>query len=176
MKIYTPLAPDIVHNQNVIDSLKNQTYKHIEIIPIIAGVNCQPIKNDWPRWMDNIMLARNACLSAMVDQDFGVINDNDCIHTHPDNLQLMMDALMQDRELVCVALRKNDQKRPDHISVGCMMFRFAFHRLNIKFHYSITMCECTALTMDIRNAGFKIEYVDETIRINNLSHQNYKVV
>jgi hypothetical protein len=159
----------------MIDSLQNQTYKNIKIIPVITGVNCKPIKNNWALWMDNIMFARNACLSAMVDQDFAVINDNDCIHLFPDNIQVMKNAFIQDSKLACIALRKNNSKRSDHISVGCMMFPFLFYKLGIKFRYNMLNCECTMLTTEIKNMGFKCEYIDDKVRINNLSSQKYIV-
>jgi hypothetical protein len=163
-------------NQDVLDSLKEQTYKHVDIVPVIAGENLQPIKTDWSRKMNNICLARNACLTRMVDQDFAAMLDADCLllPEYPDSLQLMLDTLMQDRELVAVALRKNDANQADHISMGCVMFKFAFHRLGISFRFDIGNCECKCLTKDIRAAGYKFEYADNKVRINNLSKHQFK--
>lgn len=159
-----------------LDGLKMQTYKDINVQPVRAGKPTTELGKDWYEKQKNVCMSRNACLDRLIDRDFGVIQDSGSIHLFSDNLLLMIDALMLDRELVAVALRKNDDQRMEHIATGCVMFSYAFHRLGMRYRYEKEHCDCWCMTKDIHDAGYKIGYVDDKVRINNTGNHLYREV
>ena len=186
MLITIPLSPDLILNQDVIDSIMQQTIKinRKDIIEIRGGVNGQNLceGSNWKK-IQNICISRNLCLDRLSDQDFGAIVDNDCLMLEKDSFEKGIDLLMSDRETVAVAMKNYFEPNPnflegEHISMGCVILPYSFHRLNIRFRYDENLiqngCECGNFCRDIRAHGKRIRHLDNIKRIENTHKHQWR--
>ena len=184
MLICIPLSPDLILNQDVVNSIMQQSIKinRNDIVEIRGGVNGKNLGaiQDGSK-IKNIVISRNLCLDRMCDQDFGVMVDNDCLLLKKDSIEKGIDLLMQDREIVAVAMKEYSDANADylegeHINMGCVIFPYSFHRLNIQFRFDETTnrCECGNLCDDIRATGKRIRHLDNIKRIDDIHKHLFK--
>ena len=176
MNIFIPLSPDLNRTQEVYESLVMQMVQ-AKIEYVEAGENSQQLEGNWPLKIQNIVLARNACLEKMTG--FDVMQDNDCVMLYRDNLTAMRQYLDEHPRCAVVGLQWFEKIMPDHLlMLGSAMFAPIFFKLGIKFRYSPDQsiskkCECRNLADDIIKAGYEIHTLPD-IRIKNTMQHTFK--
>ena len=122
----------------------------------------------------NEPIARQLCQSNAIklNDEYCIIQDDDIVQLHKNNFELMQNFLINNKDYGAISISgmtNNPNKIPDHVKISCVMFRLEC--LNkIEFIRSTTNnCMCADVTRSIRNAKYKFDFLDEQIRVMELS-------
>jgi hypothetical protein len=173
MILAIPFAPGISIRKDVIDSLGRQDML-FEYHFKGCGEPYETVKNDRQKLLDNICLSRNACLDTMKaimyrpNETCAVMNDTDCEHLFNDNISKAVEFLNENIEFAVVALSEYAEKdiEPTHVKCGVWVFHKRFFTSPLRFTHT-DRCECECMCNSIRQAGWRIGYLDGVSRIKN---------
>jgi hypothetical protein len=169
--ILIPTAPNQQVHQECINSILEQTcpWRYFRIAGGLPNENFTKQEKIY-----NIVISRNLCLENMMNENFVLMLDSDCILLSKNSVAKMVTFLRYNDNHIAVALRHEDypqrgEVEPNHIQCGAWMMRGKiFSELKLKFHFENTSCECVNMCRDIRAAGWRIGYLDEATMIKDM--------
>lgn len=168
MNIYIPMSPDLERNATVYNCAITQRHCG-NVAYCVAGVDGKELRGDYQKRIENICLARNACLDAgAIDMAPFVILDNDCELIGDDNLIAMEAQFCSDENIVAVFLKVSDTD--DHYRCGCVMYSPKFIESGFKYRYT-GKCECRDMQEQVESAGYKLSFVDGKRVTNTMQHK-----